>query len=239
MSIMREIQSAPSWITIVAIGVFAFSLVWIRHKVAGVRIQLAGGTRAPVLAANLVSGMKTQETTLQLISSAFILFTNTSFQNTATKLYIDIGTHQYNNKLAQWCNGILDSKQSNYAEFSLTGKKRVLITREPEQIKAILATKFANFGHGPQWHRLWRPFLGNGIFATDGDDWHRSRGLIRPMFVKDRLRNLVIFDNCTRKLLSRLPPSGTTVDIKDVFYRWTLDTTTEFLLGENTNSLDK
>ncbi|KAF5128001.1 Cytochrome P450 52A3-B [Metarhizium anisopliae] len=161
------------------------------------------------------------------------------FQNTATKLYIDIGTHQYNNKLAQWCNGILDSKQSNYAEFSLTGKKRVLITREPEQIKAILATKFANFGHGPQWHRLWRPFLGKGIFATDGDDWHRSRGLIRPMFVKDRLRNLVIFDNCTRKLLSRLPPSGTTVDIKDVFYRWTLDTTTEFLLGENTNSLDK
>lgn len=64
---MREIRSAPSWITIVAIGVFAFSLVWIRHKVAGVRIQLAGGTRAPVLAANLLSGMKTQETTLQFL----------------------------------------------------------------------------------------------------------------------------------------------------------------------------
>ncbi|EFY84206.1 hypothetical protein J3459_006242 [Metarhizium acridum] len=211
MSIIQEIWSAPSWIIIVAISAFAFSLVWIRHKVAGVRIQLAGGARAPVLAANLFS---------------------------ATKLYIDIGSHQYNNKLAQWCNDVLDSKQTNYAEFSLTGKKRVLITREPEQIKTILATKFANFGHGPQWHRLWRPFLGDGIFATDGDDWHRSRGLIRPMFVKDRLRNLVIFDNCTRKLLSRLPPSGTTIDIKDLFYRWTLDTTTDFLLGENTNSLD-
>lgn len=160
-------------------------------------------------------------------------------RNTATKLYLDIGRHQYHNKLAQWCNDALDKKQTNYAEFSLTGKKRVLITREPAQIKAILATKFANFGHGPQWQRLWQPFLGNGIFTTDGEDWHRSRGLIRPMFVKDRLRNLVIFDSCTSKLLSKLPPPGTTVDIKDLFYRWTLDTTTDFLLGENVNSLDR
>lgn len=59
------------------------------------------------------------------------------------------------------------------------------------------------------------------------------------MFVKDRLRNLVIFDKCTDNLLSKLPPSGVAVDIKDLFYRWTLDTTTEFLLGENVNSLDK
>lgn len=166
-------------------------------------------------------------------------FVDTYRHNVATRLYIDIGKHQYRNQLAKWCNDTLDRTHSHYAEFSLTGKKRVIITREPEQIKAILATKFASFGHGPQWHRLWRPFLGNGIFATDGQDWHRSRGLIRPMFVKDRLRNLLIFDTCTNKLLSKLPPPGTTVDIQDLFYRWTLDTTTEFLLGENVNSLDK
>ncbi|TWU78972.1 hypothetical protein ED733_008196 [Metarhizium rileyi] len=211
MSVLQGFPSAPWWIALIAFGVYVVSLVCIRTKIAGVRIQIAGGTRAPVLADNLFS---------------------------ATRLYMDIGRHQYNNKLAQWCNDTLDRRQTNYAEFSLTGKKRVIITREPEQIKAILATNFASFGHGPQWHRLWRPFLGEGIFATDGDKWHRSRRLIRPMFIKDRLRNLVIFNDCTRKLLSKLPPSGTTVDIKDLFYRWTLDTTTDFLLGENANTLD-
>lgn len=125
------------------------------------------------------------------------------------------------------------------AEFSLTGNKRVFHTRDPDQIKEILTTKFAQFGHGPQWNKLWRPFLGDGIFATDGQQWHDSRGMIRSMFVKDRLRNLAIFDACTNKLLSKLPPSGDTVDLKDLFYRWALDTTTEFLLGESVNSLDK
>lgn len=63
--------------------------------------------------------------------------------------------------------------------------------------------------------------------------------MIRPMFIKDRLRNLAIFDACTEKLLSKLPPSGQTVELKDLFYRWTLDTTTDFLLGENVHSLDQ
>ena len=63
--------------------------------------------------------------------------------------------------------------------------------------------------------------------------------MIRPMFIKDRVRNLSIFDSCTEKLISKLPPPGIAVELKDLFYRWTLDTTTDFLLGENVNSLDK
>lgn len=59
------------------------------------------------------------------------------------------------------------------------------------------------------------------------------------MFAKEKLRSLAILDACTDKLLSKLPPSGAAVDLKDLFYRWALDTTTDFVLGENANSLDK
>ncbi|KAJ6441741.1 ubiquitin interaction domain-containing protein [Purpureocillium lavendulum] len=158
----------------------------------------------------------------------------------ASYFYFNVGRNQLSNNLPNWCNKTLDSLPGNChaAEFSLTGKKRVLITREPEQIKAVLTTRFASFGHGPQWHKLWRPFLGDGIFATDGKQWHDSRSMIRPMFVKERLRNLSIFDHCTAKLLSKLPGSGETIDIKDLLYRWSLDAATDFLLGENVNSLD-
>lgn len=72
----------------------------------------------------------------------------------------------------------------------------------------------------------------------DGQLWHDSRSMIRPIFSKDRLRNLAIFDTCTDKLLSKIPSSGGPVDLKDLLYRWSLDTTTEFLLGENAGSLD-
>lgn len=88
-------------------------------------------------------------------------------------------------------------------------------------------------------HKLWGPFLGDGIFAIDGQQWHNSRSMIRPMFARDRLRNLTIFDYCTNKLLSKLPRSGETVDLKDLLYRWSLDAATDFLLGENVDSLDK
>lgn len=200
-----------SWFAVIGSAVLVASFVWMRHRLVDFRIRLIGGKRAYVLASNLYS---------------------------ATSLYIQIGKHQYHNRLAQWCNETLDRTQKHCAEFSLTGSKRVIITREPEQIKTILATKFNSFGHGRQWHQLWLPFLGNGIFTTDGPEWHRSRRLIRPMFVKDRLRNLVIFDKCTEKLISKLPPSGTTVEVKSMLYRWSLDTITEFLLGECVDSLD-
>lgn len=165
---------------------------------------------------------------------------------TASRLYVKVAISHFQDRFSETCSGLLDDLPrsptgaiQHFGEFSLTGSKRVLITREPEQIKAILATKFHSFGHGPQWHELWRPFLGDGIFATDGQQWHHSRAMIRPMFVKDRVRNLNIFDSCTEKLLSLLPASGVTVDLKEFFYRWTLDTSTDFLLGENVNSLEK
>jgi hypothetical protein len=47
-------------------------------------------------------------------------------------------------------------------------------TMDPENIKAILATNFKDFGIG---HRLpvFGPLFGSGIFTTDGAQWEHSR----------------------------------------------------------------
>lgn len=113
------------------------------------------------------------------------------------------------------------------------------MTDEPAQIKTVLTSKFADFGKGPDFHRMWEPFLGDSIFTTDGKAWQDNRSLIRPMFVKDRVKDLANFGKWTDVLLSKLPAPGVTVDIMDLFYRMTLDVTTEFLLGTSVNSLDK
>ncbi|TRX97428.1 hypothetical protein FHL15_001706 [Xylaria flabelliformis] len=124
-----------------------------------------------------------------------------------------------------------------YEHQSLPGS-RTIETREPVHVKAILAGDFHSFGKGPTFHRIWSPFLGNSIFTTDGDLWRNSRALIRPMFMTDRISDLMIFDRQIGKMISHIPSSGQTVDIMDLFFRMTLDATTDFLLGESANSLD-
>jgi cytochrome P450 len=127
----------------------------------------------------------------------------------------------------------------NCVEIAYRGSVRFLLTREPEHVKTVLTTKFADFGKGQQFHESWSPFLGDSIFTTDGDLWSNNRSLIRPMFIKDRVRDLDLFEQWAGKLMSKLPPQGQTVNIMDLFYRMTLDVTTDFLLGASVNSLEK
>ncbi|KAI0143026.1 cytochrome P450 [Xylariaceae sp. FL1272] len=115
---------------------------------------------------------------------------------------------------------------------------RIIETREPSHVKAILAEDFHSFGKGESFHRIWSPWLGDGIFTSDGERWSNSRKLIRPMFATDRMSDLYTFERQVEKMMTHIPPSGQSVDMKDLFFRMTLDVTTDFLLGESANSLD-
>ncbi|KAJ8109780.1 hypothetical protein OPT61_g7207 [Boeremia exigua] len=114
--------------------------------------------------------------------------------------------------------------------------ERVILTAEPENIKAILATQFKDYGKGEQFRKDWHMFLGNGIFTTDSTLWHNSRQLIRPQFVKDRLSDIDIFETHTQVLISKLV-NCSSVDTLDMMFRYTLDAATHFLLGASVDSL--
>lgn len=116
--------------------------------------------------------------------------------------------------------------------------ERVILTAEPENIKAILATQFKDYGKGEQFRKDWHDFLGNGIFTTDSTLWHNSRQLIRPQFVKDRVSDLEIFEEHTQVLISKIS-DGQTIDTLDMMMRYTLDAATHFLLGASVDSLDQ
>lgn len=160
---------------------------------------------------------------------------------TAIYLFWQTAYYQMNNRLLDYFNYMLSNNKStcpHAAEVSILGR-RIIVTRDPEHIKAVLTSKFTQFGKGPQFHDIWEPFLGDSIFTTDGKQWQGSRSLIRPMFVKDRVRDLDIFDRWTDTLISHIPGDGETIDMCDFFYRMTLDVTTDFLLGASVGSLDK
>ncbi|CAI7618550.1 unnamed protein product [Penicillium glandicola] len=129
------------------------------------------------------------------------------------------------------------------AELDAGISTRMVITKDPENIKALLTGQFADYGKGESFHQEWKEFLGDSIFTTDGELWSRSRQLIRPMFVRDRIVDTEIFEKHVQKLIPLLggsdsPSSSKVVDVGSLFFRYTLDAATDYLLGKGTDSLD-
>ncbi|KAL5333878.1 cytochrome P450 [Aspergillus crustosus] len=159
----------------------------------------------------------------------------------ATRFFSAIIKAQKEHRLYEFFNKSFEhgnTASPNCVESNLFGSNRVIQTREPEHLKAVLTGKFADFGKGELFHELWIPFLGDSIFTTDGKEWQGSRNLIRPMFIKDRISDLYIFERKAQTMLSLYSPSGKPTDVMDLFYRMTLDAITEFLLGRGINSLE-
>ncbi|KAL1956509.1 hypothetical protein VTO42DRAFT_7072 [Malbranchea cinnamomea] len=128
-------------------------------------------------------------------------------------------------------------------ELRLRSFARSIFTVDPENIKAVLTGQFADYGKGERFHQEFREFLGDSIFATDGELWSRSRHLIRPMFARDRLIHTEMFEEHVDKLLRLLSPEANAnragvVDVSPLFFRLTLDAATDHLLGQAVNSLD-
>ncbi|KAL7942335.1 cytochrome P450 [Trichoderma barbatum] len=125
--------------------------------------------------------------------------------------------------------------------------QRVLFTADPENIKAMLATQFHDFGKGPQFYDEWYDFLGDSIFTTDGARWHDNRQLLRPQFSRDRVSDLQCFEahiqtlfkamanggplNGEDQLVDLAQADGRRIDIKKLFFRYTLDLSADFLFG--------
>ena len=141
-------------------------------------------------------------------------------------------------KFWDWLFTWSPNENSKTIEVTLA-RDRFIFTADPDNIKAILATQFDDYGKGEPFHEDWKDFLGDGIFTTDGELWHNSRQLIRPQFVKTRVADLDIFEQHVQRLLSKLDGRGEKVDISALFYRFTLDTATDFLLGKSVDSLDQ
>ncbi|KAJ6020192.1 hypothetical protein N7499_003489 [Penicillium canescens] len=122
-----------------------------------------------------------------------------------------------------------------------SGLSRNLFTADPENIKAIISSQFADYGKGKRFYEDWKELLGNSVFSTDGQLWAHSRQRLRPMFTKERITNLEKFETYAQKLITLLHGSdlpNRVVDIVPLFFRYTLDTATHYLLGKAANSLE-
>ncbi|MCJ1440384.1 MAG: hypothetical protein MMC23_000867 [Stictis urceolatum] len=134
------------------------------------------------------------------------------------------------------------NKQMNWKvhDYNIMNSNHGIVTNDPENLKAILATQFHDFTLGPRRRNIFFPLLGNGIFTADGRLWEHSRALLRPQFVRDQVSDLDLEEKHVQNLMRALPTdsSGWTsqTDLSELFFRLTLDSACEFLFGESVDS---
>jgi cytochrome P450 len=135
--------------------------------------------------------------------------------------------------------------QGNTSRFAQMGNTfainvsmiRVVATIEPENLKHMQALDFKNWSIGSMRKKLFTPFLGTGIFTTDGQKWQHSREMLRPSFVRSQIGDPATFEPHVKDLIDAIPRDGSTVDLQELFFRLTIDSATDFLFGESTNCL--
>ena len=132
--------------------------------------------------------------------------------------------------------GVQNFRNYGNTMSSIIFGQNIIATTEPQNIKTILSLSFKDFGIAQRQDTL-GPLLGFGIFTTDGEMWAHSRAMIRPNFTRDQVGDLPAFERHIKELFKLIPRDGSTVDLQELFFRFTIDSATEFLFGQSTNTL--
>jgi len=120
----------------------------------------------------------------------------------------------------------------------------LVITRDPVNVQAMLATQAVNWDVGEHRTASWRPLFGVGVFTSRGEAWRHSRALVRPQFGKDQINDLEMIERHVQQLFSAMDQSvGSSekdwtqkFDLQPFLYRMTLDITTELIYGYSAHS---
>lgn len=139
-----------------------------------------------------------------------------------------------NKKMLQWFNGHFQTYGPTYVVRTIP--KCAIHTIEAENIKAAYSLKFDDWSVRPA-RRSFKHLMNGSTFMSDGAAWSHSRSILRPMFVKDRITDLELYEAHFQKLLRLIPQDGSTFDIGALFHRYAFDVSSEFLFGESLDSL--
>lgn len=116
--------------------------------------------------------------------------------------------------------------------------KEMYNTKDPENIKAMLATQFTDYGLGLRREQFF-PLLGNGIFTLDGAGWKHSRAMLRPQFAREQIGHVKLLEPHYQLFAQHIKKhKGQFFDIQELFFRLTVDYATEFLFDQSVGSLD-
>jgi cytochrome P450 len=126
---------------------------------------------------------------------------------------------------------------ANTFRILIAGKYRIS-TIEPENIKAMLSTKFTSFVFPARRTYVLKQFMGDAIFVSHGPTWQHSRATIRPHLTKDSFidSEMSRFEKHFGRMLKAIPRDRSTVDLQPLFFLFTMNAAIEMLTGKDLQS---
>ncbi|MCJ1403739.1 hypothetical protein MMC11_006962 [Xylographa trunciseda] len=110
-------------------------------------------------------------------------------------------------------------------------------TINPANILTVTTDNFADYEKG-DWARTISKYMGKGVLVNDGNEWHASRALLKPMFRRNRAADVRMFEPHVDHLIQYIRSQrGEYVDFRRAAQMIVLDITTEMLTGCSTMSL--
>ncbi|KIW07970.1 uncharacterized protein PV09_01869 [Verruconis gallopava] len=123
-----------------------------------------------------------------------------------------------------------------------TKRVKAISTIEPENFKAVLATSFDDWQRPPFRAGAAHPFLKVGILTLDGPHWAYSRKIMKSQFTRKQIdANLAASERHLQDMfeaMGRTDYNGwtDTIDLMEFFFRFAMDSSTEFLFGLSANT---
>ncbi|KAF8970525.1 hypothetical protein BGZ46_010421 [Entomortierella lignicola] len=157
-------------------------------------------------------------------------------------IMLDVG-YQYvkarlNGNELKWTQEL--SKQGFTLTTKVTGHC-IILAFEPSSVQHMLVKNFENYPKGPTFHKVLFPFLGTGIFNSDGAAWKNQRALARPHFQVAEYKGAAHIEtqiNQVFEILDKAITAEDSIDVQDLWLCYTMDTSTGFLFGSCVNALD-
>lgn len=123
-----------------------------------------------------------------------------------------------------------------------------LVTAEPRNIQALLATQFDHFKMGEARTTSLKTLFGRSVIALDGPAWHGAREAMQPLFARENMSSVQLRERNFQNLMRCILDGPTTQDAQGrtwtapvslaaLLPRFTLDSFSELFLGQSADAL--
>ncbi|RIB24433.1 cytochrome P450 [Gigaspora rosea] len=137
--------------------------------------------------------------------------------------------------IVQYEHELANKYGSNFS-FTVLGQGRLIVSNDPRTVEHILKTNFDDYPKGEIFYEIANDIFGDGIFSVNGHMWKFQRRIISHLFQGKNFRNL-IYTSVIRKsevvinILKKYADIGKPINLKDLFFRFTMDTFGDISFG--------
>ncbi|XP_073158718.1 cytochrome P450 94C1-like [Henckelia pumila] len=157
------------------------------------------------------------------------------------KAYIESTWKAQFRNLCDWYTHLLKNSPTQTIHIHVLNNT---VTANPDNVEYMLKTRFNNFPKGKPFSAILGDFLGRGIFNVDGDLWRSQRKMASFELGRVSIRTYAFevarqeIDACLMPLLESVCSLNDTLDLQDVFGRFSFDFICKFSFGLDPKCLE-